>query len=529
MAANEGFGSRAAARGGRRAAQRLSLTRADRVIAFIERYVRVPEGSEVGKPLKLLPFQERFIREVYDNPAGTSRAYLSIARKNGKTALIAAIMLVHLVGPEARQNTQIISGARSRDQAAIVYKLAEKMVRLNPDLSKIIKTTPSSKTLVGLPMNVEFKAISAEAGTAHGLSPVLAILDEVGQVKGPSDAFIEAIETAQGAHDAPLLLAISTQAATDGDLFSDWLDKAVSGNDARIVSHLYAAPENCELDDREAWAAANPALGVFRSLTDVEDYSRRAMQSPAQESSFRWLFLNQRVEANNPYISRGLWAECGGDVAADWSGHEVFGGLDLSASNDLTAFVRVAWIDGKMHARSTFWLPEEGLRDRARQDRVPYDVWAREGELATTPGRTVDYDWVAPVVLTSMRAEGIRQIAFDRWNMRFLRPALERAGATEEEMARFVEFGQGFQSMSPALRALDGVLLNGLLRHGGHPVLTMCAANAVVKSDPAGNRKLVKFAANRRIDGMIALAMAVATAGDPAVGEAVPEPRVLFL
>jgi phage terminase large subunit-like protein len=494
------------------------VTRADRVIAFIHRYVRVPEGKHVGEPLRLLAFQERFIREVYDNPAGTSRAYLSIARKNGKTALIAALMLVHLVGPEARQNTQIVSGARSRDQAALVYKLAEKMVRLNPDLSKIIKATPSSKMLLGLPMNVEFKAISAEAGTAHGLSPVLAILDEVGQVKGPSDGFIEAIETAQGAHDAPLLLAISTQAATDGDLFSDWLDKAAAADDPRIVSHLYAAPADCELDDRGAWAAANPALGVFRSVQDVEDFSRRAMASPAQEASFRWLFLNQRVEAESPYISRGLWQACAGPVAEDWTGREVFGGLDLSSSGDLTAFVRVAWFGDELHARCSFWLPGEALRDRAKQDRVPYDVWAREGHLLTTPGKTVDYDWVAPVVLAAMRDEGIERIAFDRWNMKFLRPALERAGASPEELERFVEFGQGYQSMSPALRQLDGVLLNGRLRHGAHPVLTMCAANAVVKSDPAGNRKLAKLAGNRRIDGMVALAMAAAVAGDP--GEA---------
>jgi phage terminase large subunit-like protein len=504
-------------------------TRADRVIGFIERYCRVPEGKHVGKPIRLLPFQERFIRAVYDNPAGTSRAYLSIARKNGKTATIACIMLAHLVGPEARQNTQIISGARSRDQAALVYKLAEKMVRLNPDLAKIIKATPSSKALLGLPMNVEFKAISADAGTAHGLSPVLAILDEVGQVKGLADPFIEAIETAQGAHDAPLLLAISTQAATDGDLFSDWLDKAAAGDDARIVSHLYAAPADCALDDREAWAAANPALGAFRSVQDVEDYSRRALASPAQESSFRWLFLNQRVEAEAPYISRALWNACAGPVADDWTGREVFAGLDLSASHDLTAFVRVAWFGEELHARATFWLPGDGLRERARQDRVPYDVWAREGDLLTTPGRTVDYDWVAPRLLSTLRAEAIVRVAFDRWNMKFLLPALERAGATADELERFVEFGQGFQSMSPALRQLDGVMLNGRLRHGGHPVLTMCAANAVVKSDPAGNRKLAKLAGNRRIDGMVALAMAAASAGEPGSDASVYEAREIMV
>lgn len=156
------------------------MTRGEAVCRFIEKYCLVPEGSRVGQPLELMEFQRKFILSIYDNPARTSRAYLSIARKNGKSTLIAAIALAHIVGPEAKRNSQIISGARSRDQAALVYKLAEKMVRLNPELNKIVKPIPSQKTLIGLPMNVEYRAISAEAGTAHGLSPVVAILDEVG-------------------------------------------------------------------------------------------------------------------------------------------------------------------------------------------------------------------------------------------------------------------------------------------------------------------------------------------------------------
>ena len=208
-------------------------------------------------------FQLKFILDVFENPDGTSRAYLSFVRKNGKTALIAAIVLAHLVGPEAKQNSQIISGARSRDQASLVFKLAEKMIRLSPALSKLVRIVPSQKTLIGLPCNVEYRAISAEGGTAHGLSPGLAILDEVGQVRGPHDAFIEAIETSQGAHDDPLLIAISTQAATDGDLFSIWLDDAESADDKRIVSHLYSTPKDCKVLDRKAWKIANPALGEF--------------------------------------------------------------------------------------------------------------------------------------------------------------------------------------------------------------------------------------------------------------------------
>jgi phage terminase large subunit-like protein len=486
------------------------LTRGERVCKFIHAYCRVPEGKHVGKPLKLLPFQRQFILDIYDNPAGTSRAYLSIARKNGKTGLIACIVLAHLVGPEAKLNSQIISGARSRDQAALVFKLAEKMARLNPDLIKIIKPIPSSKTLVGLTMNVEYKAISAEAGTAHGLSPILAILDEVGQVKGPQDAFVEAIETAQGAHDAPILIAISTQAATDGDLFSRWLDDAAKSKDPRIVSHLYAAPDDCGLDDRKAWLAANPAMGEFRSIPDLEDYAERAMRSPTAEQSFRWLFLNQRVEASSPFVSRTLWSSCGAkpDPLGDLP---VYGGLDLSSVNDLTALVLVGQGESAWHVHPTFWLPADGLRDKARADRVPYDVWNSEGFLETTPGKAIEYEYLAEYLRGVFNRYDIRKLAFDRWGFKYLRPWLVKAGFSEEELERFVEFGQGYQSMTPAMRELEVALLGGKVRHGMHPVLTMCAANAVVHSDPAGNRKLDKAKSSGRIDGMVALTMAAGT------------------
>ena len=133
----------------------------------------------------------------------------------------------------------------------------------------MIRIIPSQKTLISLICNVEYRAISAEGGTAHGLSPRLAILDKIGQVRGTHDAFIEAIETAQGAHDDPLLIAISTQAATDGDLFSIWLDDAAAANDKRIVSHLHSAPKDCKVLDRKTWKIANPALLVVRGLFKI--------------------------------------------------------------------------------------------------------------------------------------------------------------------------------------------------------------------------------------------------------------------
>ena len=247
------------------------LTRGEKVVAFISQFCKTPEGAHVGKALKLDAFQIRFLRAVYDNPSGTRRGYLSIARKNGKSALIAGILLAHLAGPEAKQNSQIVSGARSRDQAALVYSLAAKMVQMSPELSRVVRIIPSSKKLIGLARNVEYRALAADGTTAHGLSPVLAILDEVGQIRGPQDDFVDAITTSQGAHDTPILLAISTQAPNDNDLFSIWLDDAETSKDCHIVSHVYAATKDCDIDDDSQWRAANPALGTFRNLKDVQE------------------------------------------------------------------------------------------------------------------------------------------------------------------------------------------------------------------------------------------------------------------
>ncbi len=497
------------------------LTRGERVCRFIEEYLVVPEGELVGQPIKLLPFQEAFILSTYDNPAGTARAYLSIARKNSKTATIACLLLAHIVGPEAYQNSRIMSGARSRKQAAEVYNYASKMCMMSPKLSKLVRIVPSGKMIIGLAMNVEYQASSAEAKSAHGGSPILAILDEVGQIKGPTDDFVEAIVTSQGAYgDKAMVFAISTQAATDGDLFSRWLDDAETSKAPRIVSHLYSAPADCDVLDESAWRAANPALGFFKSVTAVRDDAERASRQPTEEASFRWLHLNQRIDASAPFVSPAVWRACDAAVE-EFDGLPVFGGLDLSEVSDLTSLVLMAPKEAEFgtiwSVRPTFWLPGDALRDKAKADRVPYDIWHKNGQLETTPGPTVDYEFVAYYLFELSQKLDIRKIAFDRYNWRFLKPWLLKVGFTEEQLegdnAVFEQFGQGFASMSPALRDLESLILNKKIAHGGHPVLTMCMMNATVKQDPSGNRKLDKQKSRGRIDGAVALTMAAAMAG----------------
>jgi phage terminase large subunit-like protein len=473
------------------------------VVAFVERYCLTPEGQHVGKPIKLVPFQKRFIKAIYDNKRGTHTAYLSIARKNGKTALIAGMMLAHLVGPEAKLNSQIVSGARSREQAAQVFNYAAKMVQLSPVLSGLVKIIPSGKRLIGLPLNVEYRALSAEGQTAHGLSPILAILDEVGQVRGTQDDFIDAITTAQGAHESPLLVAISTQAANDADLFSTWIDDAKQSKDPRIVCHTYEAPAGCSLLDAKAWKAANPALGLFRSLDDLAEQAKKAARMPSAENTFRNLILNQRVSTVCPFISVDVWKSCGG-VVLPFGDSPVWAGLDLSGRTDLTALVMIAKLAGVWHVMPHFWTPEVGLSERAKRDRAPYDVWARQGYMHTTPGATVDYEYVAQDIAAILGPLNVQSVAYDRWRIDLLKKEFEKIGAD----IPLVEFGQGFKDMSPAIESLEAEMVNARVAHGAHPVLTMCASNAVVTSDPAGNRKLDKHKATGRIDGLVGMAMA---------------------
>ena len=482
------------------------MTRAARIIEFIERYCLVPDGAQVGQPLVLAEFQKQFIRDIYDNPHGTRRALLSVSRKNGKSGLIAGLLLAHLVGPEAKQNAQIVSGAMSRDQAALVFNLASKMVQLSPKLSAIVRIVPSGKRLLGLPLNTEYKALAADGKTAHGLSPVLAILDEIGQVRGPQSDFIDAITTSQGAHEAPLLIAISTAAANDADLLSTWIDDARASQDKRIVCHVYEAPAGCDLLDESAWRAANPALGTFRSLDDLREQLAQAQRMPSMENSARNLLLNQRVSTVSPFISPDVWKSCAGPVLP-FDG-PVWCGIDLSARLDLTAMVIVGQVDEVWHVQSYFWTPEVGLADRARRDRAPYEVWHRQGYLRTTPGASVDYEHVAADIAEILADLDVRGIAFDRWRIDLLKKEFDRLGVD----LPLVEHGQGFRDMSVALDALDAELLNGRIAHGGNPVLTMCAANAVVTKDPAGGRKLDKAKATGRIDGLQALAMAMGVA-----------------
>jgi phage terminase large subunit-like protein len=429
------------------------LTRAQRNIDWVSQYCRVPEGRDVGKPVVLRQWQKDILVKIYNTP--TRRAIVTFGRKNGKTALSAFLLLLHLCGPEARANSQLFSAAQSREQAAVLFNLAAKCVRMSPDLSSVIQIRDTAKELLCPELGTRYRALSAEASTAYGLSPVFTVHDELGQVKGPKSELYEALETASGAHDEPLSVIISTQAPTDADLLSILIDDAEKGGDPKVKLAIFAADPDADPFDEKTIKQANPAFGDFQNAAETLAMAEDARRMPSRESEYRNLILNQRVDRNNPFISKSIWQTCGGDVTKNWGSAEVYAGLDLSSTSDLTAFVPIAWVDDAWEVKPVFWLPGDGLREKSRADRVPYDLWADEGLLETTPGKAIEYEWVAHRLFAFVAEHNVKKIAFDRWGMKYLKPWLLKAGFTKDR--RHGRFDNGVRRRSNRCRRTVGL------------------------------------------------------------------------
>jgi phage terminase large subunit-like protein len=500
--------------------------RVKRIIQFIEQ-LTIPSGVGEGEPFKLRRFQRRFITDVYGpvNQAGNRRvrrAILAMARKNGKSVLIAALALVHLVGPEAITNGEIYSAATEREQAALIFKYAAQIVRADPELESIIKITDSTKTMVCFQNGSIYRALSAEAGSKYGLNPTVVIYDELAQAKNRD--LYDALDTSMAARLEPLFVVISTQSNDPQHILSQLIDDGLSGRDPSTVCHLYAVPDDAEgvFEDEKLWRLANPALGDFRSLSEMKTAAKRAKRMPSFESAFRNLYLNQRVDAKSPFIPRAEWASCQGDATIE-PGSEIYLGLDLSGKTDLTALIGIS--NGEQdRVKSWFWKPKESLLEHEKRDRVPYPVWERQGFIKTTPGRAIQYSFIAQELAEIHKTYTIIGMAFDRYRIDDLRTAMDAIGlptyiekkdsdgnpvAESSGGIRLVPWGQGYKDMTQAVEALEVSVLERKLVYDTEPCLTWNISNAMTISDSAGNRKLDKSAVRFRIDGAVALAMAV--------------------
>jgi phage terminase large subunit-like protein len=509
--------------------------RADRVIAFIE-CLTVPSGEGQGGAFILRPWQRRFIKDVYapTRPNGRRlirRAILSIARKNGKTAIIAALVLAHLIGPEAIPNGEIYSAATEREQAAQVFKVARQIVEADPELAALMTIVPSTKTIVARSNGSFYRALSAEAGSKHGLNPSLVIYDELAQARDRN--LFDVLDTSMAAREEPLFITISTQSNDPTHILSKLIDDGLGGEDPTTVCHLYAAPEGCDVLDKAGWKAANPALDDFRSLEDLEILANKAARMPSEEPRFRNLYLNQRVSPHSTLITRTDWERCAGQT--DWEpGEPVFLALDLSAKTDLTALVGVS-VNERSRVQAWFFKPADLIEDHERRDRVPYSLWVSDEHIEAVDGRAIHPRAVAMQIAALADSYNIVGLAYDRWQIDHLLREFDEIGLAAFKDGdppngiRLVPWGQGYKDMSPAIDALEMAIMDGSLVQPMNPVLTWNMANAISISDPAGNRKIDKQKARFRIDGAVALAMAIGLKARERTGEADTMPEIIFL
>jgi phage terminase large subunit-like protein len=443
------------------------------------------------------------------------RAILSMARKNGKTALIAALALAHLCGPESIPNGEIYSAANDREQAAIVFKFARQIVEADPEFAAYfnLHVIPSTKTISCHSNGSFYRAISAESGTKHGFSPTVVIFDELAQAK--SRDLYDVLDTSFGGRAEPLFITISTQSNDPEHILSKLIDDGLAGTDPSIVCHLYAAGEDCALDDEREWRKANPALGDFRDYNDLASAIRKAIRMPAEEPKVRNLFLNQRVAPTASLIARAEWFACAGAPQFE-DGEEVYLALDLSSIVDLTALVMGSASD-PTRVRAFFWKPAELLAEHSQRDfgsgNRRYEEWAAAGHLLTSPGRSIDPQVVAAHIAELAGRFKVLGLAYDRWRINDLLREFDRIGlqafkdGDKGDGLRLVPWGQGYVDMAPAIDALELAVLDRKLIHSSNPVLNWNMANAVATMDPAGNRKIDKAKARFRIDGAVTLAM----------------------
>lgn len=485
-------------------------TRAERLICWIER-LTVTSGSLAGEPMKLDEWQKDIIRDLYQTDATGHRfvrtGVLSLGRKNGKTGLASALALAHLCGPEAVRRGQVLSAAADRGQAAIVFDELVAFALEQPHLAQRLHVRAFNRTVEDVVTGSTYKALSADARKAHGLSPTFAIADEVAQWRG-RDLF-DALSTGAGAHKESLLLAISTRSPDELNPLEELLAYGASVADGTIEdrsfkSFVWSAPLDADPWSEDTWRMANPALGTFRSIEDIRSQAMQAKRVPSREAAFRAYVLNQPVAADDRFLRPDDWDACAGQAEARGP---CYCGLDLaSGASDLTAFAFYWPETGRLTVKA--FLPSELVDAKMMEDRAPYRQWINEGLIETIPGRAIDRAWLVNWIAQAIDGLDVISIASDRWGQSDFLAVADREGVR----LPMVPIGQGFKDQSPAITAFETTVLQATLRHGGNQLLRWAVANAALDSDPAGNRKLSKQRAHGRIDPLVAAVGAVGTA-----------------
>lgn len=485
---------------------------ADYAVMFIESLCHT-KGTWAGKPFELIDWQEQIIRDLFGvlKPNGYRQfntAYIEIPKKQGKSELAAAVALLLLCG-DGEERAEVYGCAADRNQAKIVFDVAVDMVRFCPALSKRVKILESQKKITYLPTNSSYQVLSADVANKHGFNTHGVIFDEL-HTQPNRKLFDVMLQGSGDARMQPLYFLITTAGNDTNSICYEVHQKAIDIAEGRKVdptfySVIYGAAENEDWTDPEVWKKANPSLGITVGIDKVKAACESAQQNPGEENAFRQLRLNQWVKQSVRWMPMEKWDACAFPVSEDdLEGRICYGGLDLSSTTDITAFVLVfppLDEEDKYYVLPYFWIPEETLDLRVRRDHVPYDLWERQGVLMTTEGNVVHYGYIERFIENLGERFNIREIAFDRWGAVQMVQNLEGMGFT------VVPFGQGFKDMSPPTKELMKLVLEEKIAHGGHPVLRWMMDNIYIRTDPAGNIKADKEKSTEKIDGAIATIM----------------------
>jgi Phage terminase-like protein, large subunit len=487
---------------------------ADYAANFIE-CLSHTKGKWSGKPFELIDWQEQIIRDIFGTlkPNGYRQfntAYIEIPKKMGKSELAAAVALLLCCG-DGEERAEVYGCAADRQQASIVFEVAADMVRMSPALSKRVKILSATKRIVFQPTNSFYQVLSAEAYSKHGFNIHGVVFDELHTQ--PNRKLFDVMTKGSGdARTQPLYFLITTAGSDTKSICYETHQKAKDLLEGRKVDPtfypvIYGADESDDWTDPKVWKKANPSLGITVGIDKVKAACESAKQNPAEENTFRQLRLNQWVKQAVRWMPLDKWDKCAFAVnEEDLLGRVCYGGLDLSSSIDITAFVLVfppEDEEDKYIVLPYFWLPEETLNLRVNRDHVPYDVWEKQGHLKTTEGNVVHYGFIEKFIEELGEKYNIREIAFDRWGAVQMVQNLEGMGFT------VVPFGQGFKDMSPPTKELMKLTLEEKVAHGGHPVLRWMMDNIFIRTDPAGNIKPDKEKSTEKIDGAVATIMAL--------------------
>lgn len=487
---------------------------ADFAVAFIESLCHT-KGTWAGKRFELMDWQEQIIRDLFGilKPNGYRQfntAYIEIPKKNGKSELAAAVALLLTCG-DGEQRAEVYGAAADRQQASIVFDVAADMVRMCPALNKRVKILASQKRLIYEPTNSFYQVLSAEAYSKHGFNVHGVVFDELHSQ--PNRKLYDVLTKGSGdARMQPLFFLITTAGTDTHSICYEVHQKAQDIIDGRKIDPtfypvIYGADDTEDWTSPKVWKKCNPSLGETIGMDKVKTACESAKQNPGEENSFRQLRLNQWVKQAVRWMPMDKWDKCAFAVNEDdLRGRVCYGGLDLSSTTDITAFVLVfppLDEEDKYVIIPYFWIPEDTLDLRVKRDRVPYDVWERQGYLQTTDGNVIHYGYIEKFIESLGERFNIREIAFDRWGAVQMVQNLEGMGFT------VVPFGQGFKDMSPPTKELMKLTLEQRIAHGGHPVLRWNMDNIFVRTDPAGNIKADKEKSTEKIDGAIATIMAL--------------------